>query len=137
MSLPAVPKPTDRSECGPDQPCHQKPSDPWSQQHPDLKIREDDLIGDCDNDRKLLNLCQERGIRTLLYMGVASNLCVQYRFYGVRNMKRHGLQAIVVSDLVEAISANGVGADGRRDDNFTPAKGTAVINATLSGTWLL
>jgi type 1 glutamine amidotransferase len=32
-----------------------------------------------------------------------------------------------VRDLVEAITANGIGPDGRPDPNFTPAKGTACI----------
>ena len=133
---PPPPGPTDCCECGPDQPCRRKSFGRWSRQHPDLKIAEGDLIVDCNNGRELLNLAGQRNINTLLYMGVASNMCVQYRSCGIRNMKRHGLQAIVVADLVEAITANGLGpvpgSTGRKPDpNFTPAKGTARIQRHL------
>ena len=123
---PANPQPIDGCECGPDQPCRSRWNSCWTRQHPDLQITEQDLIGDCNNGRELLNLCARRGIDTLIYMGVASNMCVQYRSMGIRNMKSYGLKAIVCADLVEAISANGLGADKKtRDRNFTPAEGTA------------
>jgi hypothetical protein len=50
---------------------------------------------------------------------------------GIRNMKNHALRAIVVADLVEAITSNGLDAAGKRDLNFTPAGGTARIQAHL------
>ncbi len=125
FQAPRPPGPTDHCECGPDEPCGKGRA--WSRQHPGLKIEEGDLIGDCNNGGELLSLCRERGIDTLLYMGVASNMCVQYRSFGIRNMKNHGLRAIVVRDLVEAITANGIGPDGKPDPNFTPAKGSARI----------
>jgi nicotinamidase-related amidase len=125
FSAPAPPGPTDFCECGPSRPC--KPGGCWSRQHPGLKIGDADLIGDCNNGRELLNLCAERKIDTLLYMGVASNMCVQYRSMGLRNMLDHGLRVVVVADLVEAISSNGLDAEGRKDLNFTPAGGTARV----------
>jgi nicotinamidase-related amidase len=127
---PPPPGPTDFCECGPDQPCKNKVKT-WTRQHPELKIAEKDLIGDCNNSQELLNLCAERGIDTLLYMGVASNMCVQYRSMGIRNMKDHGLRAIVVADLVEAITSNGLDAAGKKDLNFTPAGGTARVQEHL------
>lgn len=60
-------------------------------------------------------------------MGVASNMCVLGRLCGILNMKRHDLRIIVVGDMVEAITANGIGPDGKRDRNFTPAKGSAIV----------
>jgi nicotinamidase-related amidase len=128
---PAPPGPTDCCECGPAQPCKAAAGKRWTRQHPDLEITERDLIGDCNNGRELLNLCQERGLDTLLYMGVASNMCVQYRSMGLRNMKRHGLRTIVVADLVEAITSNGLNAPGQKDLNFTPAGGTARVQGHL------
>ncbi len=125
--------PVNREPCnccdsGPDQPCKKNSHGHWSRQHPDLRIAEGDLIGDCNNGSELLNFCVQRKIDTLSYMGVASNACVQYRAFGIRNMKSHGLKAIVCADLVEAITANGLGPDEKTKDlNFTPAKGTAQI----------
>jgi type 1 glutamine amidotransferase/nicotinamidase-related amidase len=123
---PGNPQPIDGCECGPEQPCRSRWNRCWTRQHPDLEITEQDLIGDCNNGRELLNLCAQRGIDTLIYMGVASNMCVQYRSMGIRNMKSYGLKAIVCADLVQAISANGLGPDKKTPDrNFTPAEGTA------------
>jgi nicotinamidase-related amidase len=122
---PGPPKPIDHCECGPRQPCPK--GTVWTRQHPGVKIAPADLIADCNNGRELLNLCQERGIDTLLYTGVASNMCVLNRSCGILNMKRHGLRVIVVGDIVEAMTANGIGADERPDRNFTPAKGSAMV----------
>ena len=122
---PPTPAPTDHCECGPDQPCQK--SAVWTRQHADLQIAATDLIADCNNGRELLNLCQQRGIDTLIYMGVASNMCVLHRSCGMLNMKRHQLRIMVVGDLVEAITANGIGADENPDRNFTPARGSAMV----------
>ena len=107
----------------------------WTRQHPDLKILPGDLIGDCNNGRELLNLAGERGIDTLVYMGVASNMCVQYRSMGIRNMKNHGLRILVVADLVQAITSNGLDANGKVDRNYTPAGGSARIQKHIEQ-WL-
>jgi type 1 glutamine amidotransferase len=51
-----------------------------------------------------------------------------YRSFGIINMKRHGLDAIVCGDLVQAITANGCDAATKESDpNFTPAKGSARV----------
>jgi len=129
---PAEPEGRDCCECGPTQPCKTDSFGWWSRQHPDLKIAENDLIGDCNNERELLNLCQERGIDTLIYMGVASNMCVLHRQFGMLNMNRYGFNVIFVSDLVQAITANGLDPAKKTSDwNFTPAKGSAIVQQYL------
>jgi nicotinamidase-related amidase len=122
---PETPHPIDNCECGPSRPCHF--ASVWTRQIADLVIADNDLIGDCNNGRELLSLCQERGMDTLIYMGMASNMCVLNRSCGILNMKRHALRPIVVGDMVEAITANGIGPDGKPDRNFTPAKGSAIV----------
>ena len=123
---PGPPGGRDCCECGPDRPCRSGRA--WIRQNADLIIAEDDYIGDCNNARELLNLCGHRGIDTLIYMGVASNMCVLYRSFGIRNIKRYGLRAYLVGDLTEAITANGCDpATKKPDANFTPAKGTALV----------
>jgi nicotinamidase-related amidase len=113
----------DICECGPSAPC--KASAAWTRQHPDLAIETDDLIADANNARELFNLCAERDIDTLFYVGVASNICVPQRAMGMLNMRRHGYRTFFVRDLVEAITANGLNPATRQPDpNFTPAKGS-------------
>jgi nicotinamidase-related amidase len=126
---PPAPK-GDNCECGPGRPCRNAAV--WTRQHPGLVIIEGDLIGDCNNIQELLNLCAERGIDTLIYMGVASNMCVCYRSMGMINARRYGFRLLFVADLVEAITANGVDPVKRTPDpNFTPAKGTALVQCFL------
>jgi nicotinamidase-related amidase len=122
---PPPPGPTDICECGPQRPCQARAV--WTRQHSDLKIAEQDLIGDCNNGRELMDLCAERGIDTLVYMGVASNMCVLGRSMGVRNMKDHGYRTVVVADMVEAFTSNGLDEQGKPNPAFTPAAGTAWV----------
>ena len=122
---PACGSPPDRAcECGPSRPC--RSASVWTRQIAALTIADEDLIADGDNGRELLNLCRDRGMDTLIYLGVASNLGLLGRSCGVLNMKRHDLQPIVVGDMAEAFTANGIGPDGKPDRNFTPAKGSAI-----------
>ena len=55
-------------------------------------------MGHCNNGRQLVNLCGERGIDTLLYMGVASNMCVQHRC-SVSGQMAHCVRQVTVSSL--------------------------------------
>ena len=65
-------------------------------------------------------------------MGVASNMCVLHRKFGMLNMKRYGFNVIFVSDLVQAITANGLDpATKEADFNFTPAKGSSIVQKYL------
>ncbi len=121
---PTPPEGLDCCECGPDRPC--KNASVWTRQHSGLQIADGDLIGDCNNARELYNLCAERGLDTILYLGVASNMCVCHRSFGILNSKHHGFRALFVRDLVEAITANGLHPATKQSDwNFTPAKGSA------------
>ena len=123
---PGPPGGRDFCECGPDRPC--KGGGVWKRQNPDLKILDADLIADCNNHRELVALCRRRQIDTLVYMGVASNMCVLYRDCGMINMRRFGLRELIVGDLTEAITANGFNPDTRMaDPNFTPAGGSARV----------
>jgi len=114
----------DCCECGPDRPCPNRAA--WSRQQADLVIADQDLIGDCNDASELFNLCAERGIDTLIYAGVASNMCVSHRAFGMFNARRHGFRVFFLSDLVEAITANGFDPERQTPDwDFTPAKGSA------------
>ncbi|MEW6156203.1 MAG: cysteine hydrolase family protein [Verrucomicrobiota bacterium] len=113
-------------ECGPARPCQSRSA--WTRQHPDLKIEMTDLIGNCDNVQELHNLCQNRKIKTLIYAGVASNMCVCHRGFGMLNMMRLGYECLLVRDLVEAISGNGFDPDKNAlDPALTPERGSEIV----------
>ncbi len=112
-----------------------------SNQHPDLGVKEQDLFIQAGIYRpgkelaidswgepaqqELWNLCQERGITHLIYMGFATNMCIINREFGMIQMKRLGLETILIRDLTYAMTFDGYNPDTKKlDQNFTPDRGT-------------
>lgn len=71
-----------------------------SAMHVDVKIREDDYI--CGTVQELYNLCAERGITHLLYVGFATNVCVLDKPEGMIPMTDLGFTCIICRDQTEA-----------------------------------
>src|SRR5690606_13475201 len=69
----------------------------WKKQHHGLTILPEDYITEDSNE--LFNLCREKGITTLLYMGVGSNMNLLTRPTGIVAMTKAGLECAVVRDL--------------------------------------
>ncbi len=75
----------------------------WTRQHPDIPIdQERDVIAD-DEGERLYALLAARGIDTLLYTGVAVNMCILNRSFGMKNMLNWGLRCILVKDLTDSM----------------------------------
>ena len=122
-------------ECGPERPCSY--FDAWSRQQADLTVEPADLLVDSNNNQELCNLCGERGITTLLYMGVAANMCLIHRDAGVKNMMRLGFRCILVRDMAFAISGNGYDPDRKCEDpGLTPATGSEAVLRHLEQHWM-
>jgi nicotinamidase-related amidase len=113
-------------ECGPDRPCQSKAGMVWTRQHEELEIKGEDFI--TERTQELYNLCRERGITMLLYMGVASNMCILNRPTGIIEMTERGLKCMLVRDLSEAITGNGYNPDsGMAEPGFTPESGSQAV----------
>jgi len=113
-------------ECGPDRPCNKNKRNNWTRQHKDLTIKAGDFI--TEDPQELYNLCRAKGITNLLYMGKASNMCVLNRPTGLIPMTRKGLNCIVVRDLTEATTGNGIDPDTDIvDPDFTPEAGSRAV----------
>ncbi len=72
----------------------------WNGMHPDLVIDERDLMP--NNPAALYTLCKERGIDTLIYMGVHTQVCLLGKSIGVRPMLELGFNCILARDLTDA-----------------------------------
>jgi hypothetical protein len=70
---------------------------PWKRQHMALDIDPRDYI--TENTKELFNLCREKGITTLLFMGVGTNMNLLNRPTGIIAMTKAGLECAVVRDL--------------------------------------
>lgn len=112
-------------ECGPDRPC--APRLTWTRQNKALNIKAEDVI--TDNVQQMYNLCKEKGIKNLLYVGGASNMCVTVtRPFSVIPMTRYGFNCIIVRDMVIAISGNGYDPDLKKKvADFTPEYGSEKV----------
>jgi len=110
-------------------------------QHPAIEVGERDLFIAAGHYRpgtksavrswgepaqqELWNFVRERGITTLLYIGFATNMCVINREFAMIQMKRLGIEAVLVRDLTLSITYNGYNPMTRElDPAFTPAVGT-------------
>jgi nicotinamidase-related amidase len=74
---------------------------PWTRQIDTIGIRDEDAIS--DSGPEIWNLCEQRGIRNVMLMGVHLNMCVLGRPFGLRNMVRYGKNAVLVRDLTDTM----------------------------------
>jgi len=70
--------------------------------HPDLVIGQGDWISASGQD--VYNLCMEKGIENLIYMGGATNICLVRKPDGMINMEAAGLRCLIARDLNQAYS---------------------------------
>jgi len=94
------PLPIDDSNGGCDTP-GDKEHRAWSRETPLLTIAPGDVIS--DSGAEIYNVLRQRGIDTVLYMGVHANMCILNRTFGIRQMARWGIHCILVRDLTDAM----------------------------------
>lgn len=75
----------------------------WTRQTERIAIdQERDLICDDEGDA-LFGCLSRRGIRSLIYMGVHTNMCVVGRSFGIIAMLRRGMSALLARDLTDTM----------------------------------
>ena len=94
------PLPIDDSDGGCDTP-GDKEHKAWTRENPELTIAPGDVVS--DQGREIYNVLKQRGIDTILYMGVHANMCILNRSFGVRQMSKWGFRCIIVRDLMDAM----------------------------------
>lgn len=100
---------------------------------PDLAIADDDLI--VCGTQEFYSICRQKGIRQLIYMGGAVNICLTGKPEGLKYMYEAGMDCIVARDLVEAWTrydpATGYTPDVGNAQSATELErgGVATINA--------
>ncbi len=78
------------------------PARPWQQQTPALKIdSERDLISDRGDE--IWNALQARGVKNVVLLGVHTNMCVLGRPFGLRQMARNGMNAVLMRDMTDTM----------------------------------
>jgi hypothetical protein len=65
-----------------------------------IDIASDDVV--TDDGQEFFNVLEERGITDVLVMGVATNVCVLSRPYGIRQLVYWGKRPVLCRDLTDA-----------------------------------
>ena len=93
-----APWPVDQSDEGCENPeC--KPHRAWSKQIETLIITDQDLIS--DSGAEIGAYFKEKGIQNVILMGVHTNMCVIGRSFGLRAMKRMGMNVVLMRDMTD------------------------------------
>jgi len=103
--------------CGPGIAC--KPKLGWDAICPGLVIGDADLVA--QGTQELHSICGERGIRALVYFGIATNMCLIGKPTGMMPMADTGMTVILARDLTDACTEY----DPAR--GYTPDDGTAEV----------
>jgi nicotinamidase-related amidase len=101
-NLPDPPLPVDDSDGGCDDVPPAKFSKAWTREHAAITIDPDrDYVS--DNGREVYSLMKEKGLTTLVVMGVHTNMCVLNRTFAIKQMARWGVDVLLVRDLTDAM----------------------------------
>jgi nicotinamidase-related amidase len=110
-----------RCLCGPGIECHGNYG--WDGMHPDLFVGDSDLFSASTDE--IYSLLSERGINTIIYMGVHTNMCVFGKPGAMSPMWKAGFNCILARDLNDAFTAY------ESSSGYTPDDGTAEIDGNL------
>jgi nicotinamidase-related amidase len=72
----------------------------WDGMHPDLIIRDSDLIYSSKDE--IYSLLSDRGITNVIYMGVHTNVCVYGKPGGISQLWRAGFNCLLARELHDA-----------------------------------
>jgi nicotinamidase-related amidase len=73
----------------------------WSCEHPGLTVAPEDYIS--DSGQEVYNLLRSRGIETVFYTGVHTNMCILNRTFAIKQMTKWGVHCILLRDLTDAM----------------------------------
>jgi len=108
--------------CGPGLQCRMNYG--WDAMHPELVIADDDLISSSTDE--IYSLLREKGITTIIYMGVHTNICVFGKPGAMSKMLQAGFQCMLARDLNDAFTTYSP------LENYTPDDGTTEIDLNLA-----
>jgi nicotinamidase-related amidase len=74
---------------------------PWTRQHPAIEIAPNDAISDRGDEA--FNLLRQRGITSVIVMGVHTNMCVLGRPFAIRSLVKMGFQAALMRDMTDTM----------------------------------
>lgn len=78
------------------------PREPWLRQSPGIRIdAQRDYLS--ESGAEIWKILREKNIERVLLCGVHTNMCVLGRPFGLRQLKKHGFQPVLVRDLTDTM----------------------------------
>jgi nicotinamidase-related amidase len=100
--LPNPPLPVDDTKGGCDDEKEAKFYKAWTREHAAITIdRDKDYV--TDSGAEVYGILKEKGIDTLLVMGVHTNMCVLNRSFAIKQMVKWGVRTFLVRDLTDSM----------------------------------
>ena len=78
-----------------------EPKRVWTRQNSAIGIEDDHVIS--DSGQEVLSFMRHSGLRTLIIMGIHTNMCVMNRTFSIKQMTRWGVPCVLVRDLTDAM----------------------------------
>lgn len=100
--LPSPELPIDDSDGGCDDATPAKSHKAWSRQHKAITVDEEkDFV--TDSGAEVYNILQAGGLKTVLVMGVHTNMCVLNRSFAIKQMRKWDVDCLLVRDLTDSM----------------------------------
>ncbi|VTT99740.1 isochorismatase hydrolase : Isochorismatase hydrolase OS=Solibacter usitatus (strain Ellin6076) GN=Acid_1892 PE=4 SV=1: Isochorismatase [Gemmataceae bacterium] len=126
--LPNPPLPVDDSDGGCDDEKPAKTFRAWTRQHEALTIDADkDYV--TDSGAEAYSLMAEKGLTTLIVMGVHTNMCILNRTFAIKQMVKWGKEVYLARDLTDAMY------NPKMKPMVTHQKGTDLIIEFIEANW--
>jgi nicotinamidase-related amidase len=126
--LPDPPLPVDSTDGGCDDEKPVKFFKAWTRQHAAIAIDQDrDYV--TDSGAEVYSLTAEKGLTTVIVLGVHTNMCVLNRTFAIKQMVRWGKDVFLVRDLTDAMY------NPKMKPFVTHEKGTELIVEFIEQNW--
>lgn len=126
--LPSPPLPIDDSDGGCDDAPPAKFSKAWTRQHKAIAVDEDkDYVS--DSGAEVFNVLTARGVKTVLVLGVHTNMCVLNRSFGIKQLRKWDIDCILVRDLTDSMY------NPKKSPFVTHDEGTQLVIGYIEKNW--
>ena len=74
---------------------------PWKREHEAISLAEGDVVS--DSGEEIGAYLKKKGIKNVIMTGVATNMCIMHRSFGLRAMKKMGFNAVLMRDMTDVM----------------------------------
>lgn len=100
--IPSPPLPIDDSDGGCDDVPQPESKKAWTRQHKAITVDEEtDFVS--DSGAEVYNVLAARGVKTVLVLGVHTNMCVLNRTFAIKQLRKWDIDCLLVRDLTDAM----------------------------------